>query len=178
MTIALLVIDMINDFVTGKFENERAEEIIPNIKRLSGAARSSDIPLIFVCDNHEEGDSEFSVWDRHAVVGTEGSEMVPGLEVSENDYKLEKSKYSAFFDTELDSLLDDLDVDKLVLTGVLTHICIQHTAADAFYRDYEVIVPEDAVEDVSDNLHENSIDFMKENYNAKVKDCEELIESW
>ncbi len=178
MTTALLVIDMINDFVTGKFENERAKEIIPNINRLSESARSSDIPLIFICDTHEKGDPEFSVWDRHAVAGTEGSEIVPELEVKDKDYKLEKSKYSAFFDTELDSLLKELGVDKLVLTGVLTHICIQHTAADAFYRGYEVIIPEDAVEDVSDDLHDDSIDFMKENYNAKLKDCEELIELW
>jgi len=178
MTTALLIIDMINDFITGKFENERAKEIIPNIKKLSETARSSEIPLVFVCDTHGKDDHEFSVWGEHAIDGTEGSKIVPELEKKEEDYKLEKSKYSAFFDTELSSLLEELGVERLVLTGVLTHICIQHTAADAFYRGYEIVVPEDAVEDVSDNLHEDSLDFMKENYNAKVKSCEELIESW
>lgn len=178
LTTAVLVIDMINDFVTGKFENERAKRVVPNIKELSEAARSSDKTVIYISDAHPEGDEEFSIWGRHAVSGTEGSEVIPELEPGEQDYTLEKQEYSAFYNTGLESLLEDLDVNELVLTGVLTHICIQHTAADAFFRDCSVVVPKGCVEDLSDEENQSALDFIEENYGAEIVDFEELIERW
>lgn len=178
MTAAVLVIDMINDFVTGEFENERAKNIVPNIRKLLAAARSSGKPVIYISDTHPEGDPEFSIWGEHAVAGTEGSEVIPELEPEDNDYTLEKREYSAFYETGLDSLLEKLDVDDLVLTGVLTHICIQHTAADAFFRDYGVIVPKGCVDDLSDEENKEALEFIEENYGADILNFEELIESW
>lgn len=178
MTPAVLVIDMIKDFVTGKFENERAKEIVPNIKRLLESARSSDKPVVYISDSHSEEDPEFSIWGAHAVSGTEGSEVVPEVEPGEDDHTLEKQKYSAFYDTGLHTLLDELGADEVVLTGVLTHICIQHTAADAFYRNYDVIVPRGCVEDLSDDENESALSFIEENYGAEIMGFEELIESW
>ncbi len=138
---SVIVIDMINDFVSGKFENERAKSIVPDIERLLDEARSAGKPVIYARDSHPEGDREFGLWGEHAVSGSEGSEIIPELEPKEGEVILEKEKYSAFYDTGLDSVLEDLGVDEVVLTGVLTHICIQHTAADAFFRGYDVIVP-------------------------------------
>lgn len=178
MTTAVLVIDMIRDFVTGKFENERAKDIIPNIQELLEFARSSDKPVVYISDSHPEGDHEFSIWGPHAVSGTEGTAVVPELEPGEGDYTLKKQKYSAFYDTGLNSLLRELDVNEVVLTGVLTHICIQHTAADAFYRNYDVIVPRGCVEDLSDEQNEDALEFMEENYGVEVVDFEELIGRW
>lgn len=178
MSTAVIVIDMIKDFVTGKFENERAKKIIPNILELVNSARASENPVIYVSDSHSQEDSEFSIWGPHAVSGTEGSEIIPELGPEEEDYKLEKQKYSAFYDTDLDSLLEELGVDEVALTGVLTHICIQHTAADAFYREYDIIVPSDCVEDLSDEKDKESLDFIQENYGAEILDSEELIKRW
>lgn len=169
---------MIKDFVTRKFENERAKEIVPNIQNLLEAARSAGKDVIYVSDSHPEGDQEFSIWGAHAVSGSEGSEVIPELSPDEGDYELEKEKYSAFYDTGLDSLLEELGIDKLVLTGVLTHICIQHTAADAFYRNLDVIVPRGCVEDLSDEENERALEFIEENYGAEIVDHEDLIESW
>lgn len=174
----VLVIDMINDFVTGKFENDRAKRIIPNIEKLLESARSSGRPVIYVSDSHPEGDHEFSIWGSHAISGTEGSEVVPHLEPNDDDYTLKKRKYSAFFETELDSILEDLDAETLILTGVLTHICIQHTAADAFYRGYDLIVPNGCVEDLSDEENEAALEFLEENYGAEIVDFKELIRKW
>ncbi|KXB00639.1 hypothetical protein AKJ41_03885 [candidate division MSBL1 archaeon SCGC-AAA259O05] len=178
MTTAVIVIDMIKDFVTGKFENERAERIIPHVKELLMSARSQNVPVIYVSDSHPEEDNEFSIWGPHAVSGTEGSEVIPELEPKNSDYTLEKQKYSAFYGTELESLLKKLDVDELVLSGVLTHICIQHTAADAFYRGYDVIIPRGCVEDLSDDRNEESFEFMKENYGARIVDFKDLVGEW
>lgn len=173
---AILVIDMINDFVTGKFENERAKKIIPNIKKIIGAAKSKGVPVIYACDSHQEGDPEFSVWDPHAIAGTKGAEVVPELEPEKDDEILEKTKFSAFFDTGLDEILNELGVESLVLTGVLTEICIQHTAADAFYRDYELTIPEDGVESTSDEENEKALEFIERAYGAEIVEIDDLLE--
>ena len=178
MTTAVLVIDMIKDFVTGKFENERAQAIVPNIKRLLEAARSSDKPVVYIHDSHPPGDHEFDIWGQHAVSGSEGSEFISELEPKEGEPVLEKKKYSAFYETDLDSVLKDLRVDEVVLTGVLTHICVQHTAADAFFRGYDVTVPRGCVEDLSDEENQRSLEFVKDNYGAEVLGLEDLLESW
>lgn len=178
MKTALIVIDMIKDFVTERFENERAKEIVPNIKRLMNKARFNDVPVIYVSDSHSEDDPEFSLWGEHAMAGEEGSEIVSDLTPQEGDYTLRKEKYSAFYETELGSLLENLNIEEIVLTGVLTHICIQHTAADAFYRGYDIIVPKGCVEDLSKEENEEALDFIEENYGAEVLKFESLIERW
>ncbi len=178
MTTAVLIIDMIKDFVTGKFENERAKRVVPNIASLIEVARDRNKPIIYVTDSHPEGDHEFGIWGQHAVSGSKGSEVVPDLEPMEDDYKLKKIKYSAFYETELDSILNNLEVDEVVLTGVLTHICIQHTAADAFYRGYQITIPKECVDDVSEEANQRAIEFIKENYGARIIDLDELIEEW
>nr|MDO8134922.1 isochorismatase family protein [Candidatus Njordarchaeum guaymaensis] len=67
---AVIVIDMINDFVTGVFKSERAKKIIPNIKALLDHARKQKIPVIYVTDAHlPNADPEFDVWGSHAVAG-------------------------------------------------------------------------------------------------------------
>lgn len=166
---------MIIDFVTGKLGNKRAERIIPNIKTVLNHAHESNLPVVYISDYHAEDDHEFSIWDAHAVKGTEGSKVIPELEPSKEDYTMKKTKYSAFYDTELDSLLNELKVDELVLMGVLTHICIQHTAADAFYRGYDIIIPKGCVEDISEEENQKAFDFMKENYRANIIDFKELM---
>lgn len=90
------------------------------------SARASGLPIIYISDTHREGDHEFEIWGEHAVSGSEGSEIIPELEPRKDDYQLEKEKYSAFYNTELNSLLGELGVDKIVLTGVDTHLHPAH----------------------------------------------------
>jgi len=75
--------------------------------------------------------------------GTEGSELVDELMPKEGDYVLEKRAYSAFHETGLDMLLRALGVYTVILTGLHTNICVRHTAADAFFKGYRIIVPID-----------------------------------
>ncbi|MFP3951069.1 MAG: cysteine hydrolase family protein [Candidatus Bathyarchaeia archaeon] len=69
---ALLVIDVISDFVTGKFGGERAQSIVPNIGRLLGYAREVDAPIIYVTDSHRLGDREFQIWGNTLLAALRG----------------------------------------------------------------------------------------------------------
>ncbi len=181
MRTALLVIDMIREFVTGRLGGAHAEAVVPCISRLVKAAKRGGSPVVYVTDAHLEGvDHEFDVWGSHAVAGSPEAEMVPELEPGDGDHRLYKRRYSAFYATGLDALLRELEVDTVILTGVLTNICIQHTAADAYFRGYRVVVPTDCVNALTPGEQETSLAFMKRMYNAMLTDsgkAEEMLEA-
>lgn len=144
---ALLVIDMLNDFVLkgAPLEVSRARGIVGNVSRELNKARRSNVPIIYCCDSHSRGDREFEVWPPHAIRGTHGAQVIDELKPRKGDLVIYKRTYSGFYRTTLDKTLRSLRVRHLILTGVLTNICILYTAADAYMRGYEVNVPEDCV---------------------------------
>mgnify|MGYP006307378433 CR=1 FL=1 len=137
MKTAVLIIDMIKDFVTGEFENERAKEIVPNIQEVLEAAREKDKPVIYVTDAHPEGDEEFSIWGEHAKAGTEGSEVIPELEPMEGEPRLDKTKYSAFFETGLDEVLEEKGV---IHRHVFDNATARFETSDAPHHDHIIDV--------------------------------------
>ena len=178
MKTAILVIDVINDFVTGTLGGDRAAAIVPRIRRLLERARGLGVPVIYVTDAHIPGvDREFEVWPRHAEKGSEGARVVEEIKPREGDYNIEKRRYSCFYATGLDALLRELGIDTVVLTGLVTHICVQHTAADAFFRGYRVVVPGDCVQAPTEEAHEASLRYMEEMYGAEVTSSETLMEA-
>lgn len=177
MKVAVLVIDMINDFVTGKLKLERGRKIIPTTRKLLDFARSKGIPVVYANDSHLSDDPELKLWGPHAIAGTKGAQVVPELKPKKGDYILGKRSYSAFFGTKLDELLRGIGVTKLLLVGVSTDICIQNTAADAFFRGYEVIVPSDCVEAFSEEEHERALKYIEKVYGAKMTTSDEFMRS-
>jgi hypothetical protein len=77
---------MIHDFVYGKFGSERAQRIVPCVKRLLTEARKNGMPAIFLRDAHRKGDKELEVWGEHAMKGTKGSEIIPEIAPQNGDY--------------------------------------------------------------------------------------------
>lgn len=174
---ALLVIDMAKDFLLSEYNPslalQKALDLVPRIRRLQEAFIEAKSPVIYATDRHVENDFELKKWGRHAMKGTEGSEIVDGLlkqgvYVLERNWKrsdikkipdtqllfdVEKGSYSSFTDnggrpTALDSLLKKLRFvpgDKLYITGVHTNCCDKHTAADAWFRGYVPVVVTDCV---------------------------------
>jgi nicotinamidase-related amidase len=92
--------------------------------------------------------------------GTWGVEPVAGLDVRPEDQVVEKRRFSAFFDTELELLLADAGVTTVVVAGVRTDFCVESTVRDAMFRDLEAIVPREAVAGYFPDLHENSLRLM------------------
>jgi nicotinamidase-related amidase len=178
MSDAVIVIDMLNDFVTGKLKCDRAKLIIPSLQKLLKAAREKGIPVIYSGDAHTEGDFELTVWGPHAMKGEEGAEVIPELKPEKGDCIVDKTTYSAFYNTNLHKLLQELGVERLIITGIHTNICDRHTAADAFFRGYKITVPKDCVQAFTQKEHEEGLEYLKTVYAAEIKTADELIGEW
>jgi nicotinamidase-related amidase len=174
---------MLNDFVTGKLEVKRTKYIIPNLKRLIEAARKNNIPVIYSNDAHYPQDVEVTrKWGKHAIKGTKGAEVIPELEPKPRDYQVEKRTYSGFYDTGLDSILRMLyegeGAKTVVLGGLHTHMCVRHTAADAFFRGYRIVVASDGVEAFTQEDHEQGLKYLENVYNAKIMTVDQIIQEF
>lgn len=167
---ALLVIDMLNDFVLegAPLEVPKGRETIPALKRRIEEARREGIPIIYICDNHDKDDKEFKVWPPHAISGTEGAEIIKELQPEEKDYIMRKQRYSGFFKTNLDGLLKKLDVAELIITGLVTNICVLYTTADAVMRGYQVTIPKDSIVALSEEEGQFALNQMKNILKAKI----------
>lgn len=169
---ALLIIDMLNDFVLegASLEVPDARKVIPAIKDEVNKARAQNIPIIYICDAHEKEDKEFSKfgWPAHAVKGTKGAEVVDELKPEKDDVVIEKTTYSGFYNTKLDETLENLGVNSLRLTGCVTHICIMFTASDAVLKNYKVTIVEDGVAGLSREDHDAALRIMKNVLGATI----------
>jgi len=175
MKSAVLVIDMTNDFLTGSLKNDRALKTIQPIKELLGRAHQQTVPVIYVSDAHYKEDHEFKIWGQHSMKGTWGGQITEELAPTGEDYTFEKRTYSAFFQTGLDSLLRDLQVDNVILTGVVTNICIQHSAADACFRGYEITIPKETTEALNDDDYEYALNYVQNMYGAKITSLSDTL---
>jgi nicotinamidase-related amidase len=175
---ALIVDDILQDFVFGKLKSKRAAGIIPSTERLISAARRARVPVIYVCDAHLSSDPEIKLWGTHAMKGSAGARVVEALKPKKNDYVLEKRVYSSFHETGLDLLLRDLGISSVVIAGLYTDICVRHSAADAFYRGYKIIIPKDCVESLAEGENEEGLEYLRKIYNAKITTSKELIRNW
>ncbi|WP_265109977.1 cysteine hydrolase family protein [Halosolutus halophilus] len=179
MTDAVIVLDMLNDFVTGEIAAERAERIIPTLRdELLPSAREHGIQVIYANDAHRPEDTELDVWGEHAMAGTEGAEVIPELTPTDADDVFEKRFYDAFYGTGLDEHLRSLGVDRIVVTGLHTNMCARHTSASAFFRGYDIAAPADCLEAFSEDAHQDGLTYLEDVYDAERTTSEELVEAW
>ncbi len=170
---ALLIIDMLNDFVKegAPLEVPDTRKVIPFIKKELEKARKKGVPVIYVCDSHDPDDPEFKRfgWPSHAVKGTDGAKVVEDLKPEAGDIIVEKKTYSGFYNTKLDEHLKELQVETLRITGCVTHICVLFTASDASLRGYNVVVLKDGVAGLSREDHEAALRIMENVIGAKIE---------
>lgn len=173
---AILVVDMLNDFVYGALACDRGKAIIPATQRLLDAAREAGIPVIFCNDAHIKGiDRELKLWGDHAIAGTEGAKVIPELNAGEGDYIVPKRRYSGFFQTDLDILLKELGVQSVIMTGLHTHMCVRHTSADAYCLGYDVVVAREATDAFTEEDYNIGLAYLKTCYGAEALSNDELI---
>ncbi len=179
MTDAVIVLDMLNDFVTGEIAADRAERIIPTLRDdLLPAARDHGVRVVYANDAHRPEDTELEVWGEHAMAGTEGADVIPELTPTDADDVFDKRFYDAFYATGLDEHLRSLSVDRLVMTGLHTNMCARHTSASAFFRGYDIVALADCLDAFSEEAHQDGLDYLDDVYDADITTSEDLIHEW
>ncbi len=175
---AVLVNDMLYDFVHGKLRSNRVFRIIPKLSALLDAAREKGIPIFYCNDEHEISDPEIKIWGPHAMKLTPGSKVIHELEPRSTDFIVPKRNYGSFENTNLDKLLRSIyegqGANTLIITGIHTHICVKHTAYGGFIRGFNMILPEDSVTAFTEENHKSGLQYIKENYGAAIKSTSQL----
>jgi nicotinamidase/pyrazinamidase len=168
---ALIVVDMLNDFVQpdGPLFVPGALEIIPAIVQELDAARDNGDLVVFVCDAHQPDDLEFQRFPPHAVAGSQGARVIKELAPQESDLVLAKQRFDPFFATDLDDLLASQGVNQATVAGVCTHICVMETVAGLANRDIPARVPLAAVADFDHELANAALKRMASVFGALVE---------
>ena len=174
---ALLVIDMQGLFLEHHSHSfiPDAERILGNVQGLLGAYRARKLPIVFT--RHALGPSEDAGamgrwWADVTRDGDKAGEIDPRLGVRKGEKVFRKTRYSAFVGTGLDRHLKSKSVSSLVITGVMTHLCCESTARDAFMRDYDVFLVVDGTASKTRDLHLSSIKTLTDGFAIPVKTSE------
>ena len=168
---ALIVADMLNDFLDPKgalYVGANGREIIPFVARKIAETRQQGGLVIFVCDAHAPDDREFQHFAPHAVKGTWGSWVIPELTVLPEDYRVDKTRYSAFAGTNLEKVLQREQVERVEVVGVCTSICVMETVKELFDRDIPARVYRDGVADFDPEAHAFALKHMARIFGAEV----------
>lgn len=156
---ALLVVDMQQFFLD---ENSPTftyggMAILPTVKRLLAAFREAGRPVIFTRHVHHPYDLDSGImgwwWEGKCLEGSPESEIHPDLAPWESEKVVFKHRYSAFYNTDLETVLRCLKVEDVVISGIMTNMCCESTARDAYYRDYRVFFPADATGSINEEMH-------------------------
>jgi len=159
---ALVVIDMQNDFCHADgFYGKRGADlsrmpgVAARIEALVAQARHQKMLILWVRAHYDDivmGDPMAEVLNRpgrtsgSCLAGTFGADWYGALQPKEadNEIVVTKHRYSAFWDSPIDLYLRSNAIDNIIVTGTSTDVCVESTVRDAFFRNYFVVVPEDA----------------------------------
>ncbi len=156
---ALIVVDMQRFFLNPESSTFTVggTVILDNVKRLIEAFREKDKPVIYTCHIHDPNLSDAGImqwwWEGMCCEGTEGALVHNAISPLPNEKIIYKHRYSAFYNTDLETVLRVMKIDDLVITGIMTNLCCESTARDAYYRDYRVHFLADATGSINEEMH-------------------------
>ncbi|MDQ6963454.1 MAG: isochorismatase family cysteine hydrolase [Mariprofundales bacterium] len=160
--------DMIWDFVYGRYGSRDAQQIIPAIQRVIARAREEGVPVVYLQDAHHPDDRELTVWGEHAMEGSRGSQIIDELRPAGEDTVIKKRHFSGFVNTNLEEVLRRKNASHLVFTGVSTDICVQNNVAEAYFRGFDTTVVEDATASITPEAHSYALEYMRRVYGARI----------
>ena len=170
MANVVLVGDMIRGFCQEGYPlyiGPAIREIVPRIRRLLEEERARGSHIVFIADTHEPDDAEFRMFPPHCIRGTEETEVIPELQEFATEI-IAKNRFSAFYGTNLEQRLKELNPDKIIVVGNCTNICVLYTVADARFRNYRVEVPADCVATFDPEAHIFALQQMEKVLGAEV----------
>ena len=176
MKTALLIIDVIN-----RFDWDGAEALLApalrmaeRVKELRQAATDAGVPVIYVNDNFDDWERDFSSLVEDIVErDLPGRPVVEMLRPRDGDLYVLKPRHSGFHATPLEILLDRLEAKRLVLAGLQTHICVLFTAHAAHMRNFEIVVPSDCCAAESEQDHESALSLLVSGFDIDVRPTSE-----
>lgn len=177
---ALLVVDMVNDFLDeeGAMPLADASPVIEANGRLAEAARAAGVTIVWIRPGHRDAtDGLFRKRAVHGLRGSWGAAFPEMLGVRDGERTLEKRRYSAFFATDLDLWLREHEIAAVVVTGVALNICVRSTIHDAFFHGYAVTVAADACQATSDRERDSSL-FDIATHFGEVATVDDVIARW
>ena len=157
---ALIILDMQKYFL-----NEVSHAFVPSappvlrkINKLAGSFRKTNQPVILTqhINTTENAGMMSTWWDDLITDDHDLSELATEL-LTPNSTVIEKSQYDAFYDTSLDQILHEKEIEDLIITGVMTHLCCESTARSAFVRGYSVFFAVDGTATYNEALHRASL---------------------
>lgn len=184
-SIALLIIDMQRDFLElGGFGDalgndvSRLQAIVPTVKQLLEAFRAQKLPIFQTVEGHKpdlsdcplsklnRGKGELKIGDissmgRILILGEPGNAIIPELEPLPGEIVIPKPGKGAFYNTNLESLLQEQDITHLIITGVTTEVCVQTTMREANDRGYECLLVEDATESYFPEFKQSTLEMIR-----------------
>lgn len=176
-TAVLLVIDAQNYF------SSMATPILPSITTTISLCRRAGIPVILTRHRHKPGDDGGVLgewWGGDLILdGTPESELIPEVVLAARGVEgakvevVEKETYSAFRNTRLEERLGEMGRREVIVAGVMTNLCCETTAREAFVRGFRVFFSTDATATSSPELHEATLKNMAYGF-AYLVDCQRL----
>ncbi len=173
---AVIVVDMLNDFVSGSLVFPTAAKVVQPAREFLKAARAKGLPVIYVCDSHRPGiDRELQLWPAHALAGSHGARVIEEVEPQAGDHVIPKRRYSGFFQTDLELLLRELKITTVVILGLYLPLCVRHTVGDAYNLGFDIEIPTDCVASISDEDYGPSLKYLQDVYGARLTTSEAVI---
>ena len=165
MKTALILVDVINDFFhpQGKNFKPEYEPTLKNILLVLQTAREYGAVVVHAMEGHHPAarqvDFEWKKLPQHCFLGDFDAEPAAGVNIHpDSEYIVRKRRFSAFFETDLDLLLRETGVERIIIVGVKTHVCVRATAQDGFAYGYRVVLPLEAVNSNYKHLHDASLE--------------------
>jgi len=189
---ALLVVDVQNDFASPKGSAaKRGDDVsasvamVPRLVRLIDEARRVGLTIVYVKTTHSEWTDTPSWLYRKSQQkelntcreGTWGAEFYDGIAPRSDERVVIKHRYSAFINTDLNTVLKAKGIESVLTTGVATNVCVETTTRDAYMYDYYVTMVGDCSAAYDAKLHESTLENMRRHFGL-VASSEEIVETW
>jgi ureidoacrylate peracid hydrolase len=189
---ALLVVDVQNDFVSPQGSAaKRGEDVsaavamVPNLIRFIDAGRRVGLTIVYIRTTHSEWTDTPSWVYRSSQKsglstcreGSWGAEFYEGISPRSSERVVIKHRYSAFINTDLNTVLRARGIQSVLVCGVATNVCVETTARDGYMYDYYVTMIDDCSAAYDAKLHMGTLENMRRHFGL-VASSSEIIEAW
>lgn len=189
---ALIVVDVQNDFVSPRGSaGKRGEDVgaamamIPNLTRLIDEGRKVGVTIVYIRTTHSEWTDTASWIYRTSQKsglntcreGTWGAEFYDGIAPLPSERVVIKHRYSAFINTDLNTVLKARGIESILVCGVATNVCVETTARDGYMYDYYVTMIDDCSAAYDAKLHMGTLENIRRHFGL-VASSHQVIETW